>query len=88
MAILPVRRILVHYPLLVMLGRAIPVLRTGSTVLDVLVYSVLLVPVVILAGVCLFVVVERPCMDPTWAPRLWRRSHRRQPLDGRPGMYP
>src|SRR5207247_2570755 len=72
---------LLHYVLFMVLGRAIGALDTGSTTLDIIVYSVLLIPPVLAVGAVFFALVERPCMDPAW-PSYIRAWLRRQ-VEGR-----
>jgi peptidoglycan/LPS O-acetylase OafA/YrhL len=72
---------LIHYPLMVWLGRAVRPLLGGSFALNVVILVLILVPVVLLTSTILFAFVERPCMDPDWFTRLIRRARgiRRMP---------
>lgn len=61
---------LVHYPLISLAGRMTMRLSTGSPTLDLLVQSALLLPLILIVSAIGFVLVERPCMDPSWPSRL------------------
>jgi peptidoglycan/LPS O-acetylase OafA/YrhL len=65
---------LTHFVVMLTVGRALAGVRTMSPELDLLVFGVLLVVPVMAVAVPLFVLVERPCMDPAWASRLYRRA--------------
>jgi peptidoglycan/LPS O-acetylase OafA/YrhL len=68
---------LLHYVLMIVMGRSIAVIRTGSSTLDVLVYAVILIPPVLVVSALFFLAIERPCMNPAWPARLierWRKA--------------
>lgn len=60
---------LVHWPILLLLERATRPLRVAGAASAVTWTALLYLPVVLVASVTLFVLVERPCMDPMWASR-------------------
>lgn len=75
---------LLHYPAISAIGRITgPLVRTGHYTLDVAVQSLVVLPFVLLVGGTFFVLIERPCMDPTW-PNALARSLRRIAWRNRP----
>ena len=59
---------LVHIPVMFVLGRALPK--------NVFVFSTTLILASIALGVLFYVLIEQPCMDPTWPKRLRARARR------------
>jgi len=64
---------LVHYPLLVLMARAVRPVLTGSHHVDWLIVLGAGLPVVLAARSLLFRFVERPCLDPLWPAKLLAR---------------
>lgn len=70
---------LLHYALFMLLSGALRPLDTIPTPVALLGACVLLIPLGIVVGAGFFVLVERPCMDPSWPERLaarWTRARR------------
>jgi peptidoglycan/LPS O-acetylase OafA/YrhL len=64
---------LVHTPVIDLVGRSTTDLFPSYTSATILAQAAILAPVVLLAGLVFYVVVERPCMDPRWPRELRRR---------------
>lgn len=64
---------LLHYPVLILVGRALRPLIDGSHWPGLGILVCVAMPLVLLAGVGLFRLVERPSMDPEWPARVARR---------------
>ena len=67
---------LVHYALFVSVSRFLRPLDTIPTPAALVVASVLLIPLALAVSAVFFVLVERPCMDPTWPERVRARFAR------------
>lgn len=60
---------LLHYPLILLIGRWSRSLLMGSPDVSFLLQLLATIPLAVSAGLVLFVLVERPCMDPRWPTR-------------------
>jgi peptidoglycan/LPS O-acetylase OafA/YrhL len=74
---------LIHYPMFVLLQRAVSPIARSPSALSLIATSFVLIPAALVAGALFFVAVERPCMDPMWWDRFVGRL--RPILRGRVG---
>lgn len=67
---------LLHYPLMSMMSRLTGRMTAGPYGVDLVLQSAIVLPVLLVVSGIFFLAVERPCMDPDWVGKAWRRLRR------------